>query len=533
MALVIRVLYSDFICLGTLPSTNAVVTTPLIEEQSPSKNPTISESIEVQPTNETSSHDSLNSTPSMPTENTEQPTTSKKHVGRESSSYWNVDAIDLEGVIKKIKVKVREVSNLPNGQHIIVDFDEVGMAIGEGQGVLARYCGILATDDNLFSINFERWSGKTGMPNTYFLECFKDILQTTEAIAQRYCKLTLGKKWVAHRQSLWNEFYDPTKTKDQIICNVPTGIDRTQWAHFVTYRLKPETMEICKKNRENRKKQVIPHTGGSKPISRRRHEMLFDSGQLPSRGMLYIETHKRKDGSFVNEVAKAIASVRPKHSRRVRCMGLGATPTNSFRNTRMRLSNLSIGSSSTTTSSTSTNQWEQKYMNLEGALKAYMIMKEGKIPDELATFFDPQPQLALLIVAVRFTCIVGSSSSSPFPSFVHDTHQRPKVSLPNEATKGRTASHANTTPPPFKRPSIAALQDAATASIAATDPAGHHAKLSLLFLAQGLLSFPYLKSRCYLLLGPPATMPITARAPPRVAAATGPTKFGPTPRLSP
>ncbi|WVZ09477.1 hypothetical protein V8G54_014007 [Vigna mungo] len=404
--------------LGTLPSTNAAVTTPLIEEQSPSTNPTMSESIEVQPTNETSSHDSWNSTQSMPTENTEQPTTSKKHVGRESSSYWNVDAIDLQGVMKKIKVKVREVSNLPHGQRIIVDFDEVGMAVGEGQGVLAGYCGILATDDNLFPINFERWSGKTGIPNTYFLECFKEILQTTEAIAQRYCKLTLGKKWAAHRQRLWNEFYDPTKTKDQIICNVPTGIDRTQWAHFVTYRLKPETMDICKKNRENRKKQVIPHTGGSKPISRRRHEMLLDSGKLPSRGMLYIETHKRKDGSFVNEAAKAIGEqievglsqsttdesqvsphdvvgrvLGPEHSGRVRCMGLGAAPTNSFRNTRMRLSDLSIGSSSTATSSASTNQWEQKYMNLEGALKAYMIMKEGKIPDELATFFDPQPQV--------------------------------------------------------------------------------------------------------------------------------------------
>ncbi|BAT97602.1 hypothetical protein VIGAN_09109900 [Vigna angularis var. angularis] len=60
----------------------------------------------------------------------------------------------------------------------------------------------------------------------------------------------------------------------------------------------------------------------------------------------------------------------------------------------MRLSDLSMGSSSTATSSASTNQWEQKYMNLEGALKAYMIMKEGKIPDELATFFDPQPQQA-------------------------------------------------------------------------------------------------------------------------------------------
>ncbi|KAL2340280.1 hypothetical protein Fmac_008220 [Flemingia macrophylla] len=133
--------------------------------------------------------------------------------------------------------------------------------------------------------------------------CFR----TGEASAQRYYKLTLGRKWAAHRQNLWNELYDPTKTKNEIISNVPTGIDRTQWAHFVTYRLKPETLDICIKNKDNRNKQVIPHTGGSKPISRRRHEMFLETGQLPSRGKLYIKTHKRKDGSFVNDAAKAIA----------------------------------------------------------------------------------------------------------------------------------------------------------------------------------------------------------------------------------
>ncbi|KAL2318034.1 hypothetical protein Fmac_031910 [Flemingia macrophylla] len=71
--------------------------------------------------------------------------------------------------------------------------------------------------------------------------------------------------------------------------------------------------EICKKNKDNRNKQVIPHTGGSKPISRRSHEMY-------------------------------------------------------------------------------TNLESQVQTTL-GALKAYMIMKEGKIPDELAVFFDPQPQV--------------------------------------------------------------------------------------------------------------------------------------------
>jgi len=29
-----------------------------------------------------------------------------------------------------------------------------------------------------------------------------------------------------------------------------------------------------------------------------------------------------------------------------------------------------------------------------GALKVYMIMKEGKIPEELTVFFDPQPQVS-------------------------------------------------------------------------------------------------------------------------------------------
>ncbi|XP_027912523.1 uncharacterized protein LOC114195941 [Vigna unguiculata] len=161
-------------------------------------------------------------------------------------------------------------------------------------------------------------------------------------------------------------------------------------------------------------------------MSRRRHEMFLETGQLPSRGKLYIDTPKRKDVSFVNDAAKAISEqievgltqstndeseVSPndvvgrvlgaEHSGRVRCMGLGVAPTNSFRNTRFQLSNLSIASSSAATSSTSSDQWQQKYTNLEsqiqttlGALKAYMIMKERKIPDELTAFFDPQSQVS-------------------------------------------------------------------------------------------------------------------------------------------
>jgi hypothetical protein len=64
---------------------------------------------------------------------------------------------------------------------------------------------------------------------------------TTEALAKRYCKLSIAKKWAAHRQSLWNTFYDPAKTHDEILSKIPDGVDQVQWSQFVNYRLNPET----------------------------------------------------------------------------------------------------------------------------------------------------------------------------------------------------------------------------------------------------------------------------------------------------
>ena len=164
---------------------------------------------------------------------------------------------------------------------------------------------------------------------------------------------------------------------------------------------------------------------------------------------MFIATHKRKDGSYVSDEAKTIGvSINyvcfhapyfhcdnfvinnfscyqeqievglpqstsdesevspndvvgrlfgPERSGRVRCMGMGAAPTNTFRNTRLRISDLSLSSSNVASSSSCSNQCKEKYTVLEyqlqgtlNALKAYMIMKEGKVPDELTTFFLPR-----------------------------------------------------------------------------------------------------------------------------------------------
>ncbi|XP_019257354.1 PREDICTED: uncharacterized protein LOC109235630 isoform X2 [Nicotiana attenuata] len=143
--------------------------------------------------------------------------------------------------------------------------------------------------------------------------------------------------------------------------NVPSGIPRDQWTSYVAYRFNEKIMEMSKRNAEIRKKQTVAHTGGSKPNSRRRAKMMAESGQNPGRAQLYLATHKKEDGSYVNEAAREIcekielvvsqsatdeSEVSPndvvgkvlgkEHSGRVRCLGLGAIPSKVFGQTRRR-----------------------------------------------------------------------------------------------------------------------------------------------------------------------------------------------------
>nr|XP_033514945.1 uncharacterized protein LOC117279504 [Nicotiana tomentosiformis] len=169
----------------------------------------------------------------------------------------------------------------------------------------------------------------------------------------------------------------------------------------------------------------MPHTGGSKANSRRRHELFLETGKTPSHGKIFIKTHKRRNGSFVNDAARTIGEqielnmtqcdtnecevsqndvigkmLGAEHSGRVRCMGMGAAPSNTFRNTKGRLSDPSASSSSYSASSATYNHLQQKLMRVESqlegtlnALKVYVMSKEGSVPEEFAGLFALQPQV--------------------------------------------------------------------------------------------------------------------------------------------
>lgn len=58
----------------------------------------------------------------------------------------------------------------------------------------------------------------------------------------RFVNLSIGKKWREFRRKLWEKYYDPTLSEDDIINNVPQGVDGDQWTSYVKYRLRPDTM---------------------------------------------------------------------------------------------------------------------------------------------------------------------------------------------------------------------------------------------------------------------------------------------------
>ncbi|OIT02983.1 PREDICTED: uncharacterized protein LOC109215015 [Nicotiana attenuata] len=105
-----------------------------------------------------------------PTQPSNPSAMSTRHPGRESTQYWKVEAIDSNNTTKHIKIKVNEVNNLPIGERIIVDFEIYDAAYG-------GYCGLLAIDGNFFPINFDRWSGPSGIPKKYKEDCFETMLK--------------------------------------------------------------------------------------------------------------------------------------------------------------------------------------------------------------------------------------------------------------------------------------------------------------------------------------------------------------------
>nr|XP_029144107.1 uncharacterized protein LOC114924302 [Arachis hypogaea] len=140
-----------------------------------------------------------------------------------------------------------------------------------------------------------------------------------------------------------------------------------------------------------------------------------ETGKEVNRVQMWDITHKKIDGSYVNEKAKEIAEkieaynsqqavesivnspldLGKEHPGRVRGLGMGVVPTVSFKNNTTRISQMNLGSSNDVgTSSTCGPNMQEELDTVKAQLQAlvsYIASKEGgKIPVELTEIFPTQ-----------------------------------------------------------------------------------------------------------------------------------------------
>ncbi|XP_072083819.1 uncharacterized protein [Arachis hypogaea] len=142
-------------------------------------------------------------------------------------------------------------------------------------------------------------------------------------------------------------------------------------------------------------------------------------GKEVSRVQMWDITHKKIDGSYVNEKAKEIAekievhsSQQPmestvnspldalgvvfgkEHPGRVRGLGMGAVPTIAFKNNTTRISQINLGSSNDADTSSTCGPNVQELDTVKAQLQvlvSYIASKKGgKIPIQLVRMFPTQ-----------------------------------------------------------------------------------------------------------------------------------------------
>ncbi|KAL2322003.1 hypothetical protein Fmac_026382 [Flemingia macrophylla] len=140
--------------------------------------------------------------------------------------------------------------------------------------------------------------------------------------------------------------------------------------------------DIANKNVANRAKLVIPHILGSKTLARKRDELETIHGREFSRAEIYQLSHKKPNGTFVNEEARELHEklqeemqhcseneaflrvCRTEHPGYMRGMGLGVSPSQI------------IGSSSGATSSSTSFESNERIKQMQAeiqSLKAQVI----------------------------------------------------------------------------------------------------------------------------------------------------------------
>ncbi|CAN1160114.1 hypothetical protein LINPERPRIM_LOCUS21888 [Linum perenne] len=272
---------------------------------------------------------------------------------------WTVEVIDEANNRRMKNMVVADAwANLRDGEKIVLSW-AAGIPSGHTVGFLGQFIGKVARSYKFLPVGYDEWRK---VPRNFKNQAWNELIAPKFYIEERdlpaarhYIFMDMGKKWREGRGELIHEKCDKKKNLEWNQVNPPDGIEVTDWVMFLAYRDRKKVKEMAVRNKAIRAKQGLLHHLGSKKINRLKSEMEEELQREVSRGEVWIRYRKRKNGEFANEecaqVGKNIEEIeasgdvpkhparndslglalnKDEHSGRVRCMGLGYTPSQVF-----------------------------------------------------------------------------------------------------------------------------------------------------------------------------------------------------------
>ncbi|KAF2315790.1 hypothetical protein GH714_040328 [Hevea brasiliensis] len=259
---------------------------------------------------------------------------------------------------KRGKTTMAAIWNMDENERIFLEVNEFGVPCSKEAAILGSFLGTIATNGIYAPLNITRWDKEEFKPfHAQILKLLeKKFAYPSET--EKFILKSVNKKWRDYKSDLKAKYYDPLKTKEQISEDVPKDVLPPQWTALVNEWFTEKNQKMSSINTANAKKQKNAHTTSRKSYARLMKEMEKTNGKAPDRLEFFEATHKRKDGTYVDdnirdlmEKARALIAERsersgtnlaqlheqifqelmgPEHNGRVRGMGLGPTPSSYF-----------------------------------------------------------------------------------------------------------------------------------------------------------------------------------------------------------
>lgn len=203
------------------------------------------------------------------------------------------------------KILPRHVWSLQPGVRFVVPFNALDQPIRKGGNVLVRFLGDVAKNGELCPIGEENWFkvDKSFKADIITLVREKFVLPAREEINKSVLQ-HVSTKWRIYRHRLKAQYKKPDKTQEQVASIVPKGVIPSQWVKLVEYWFSDRSQYLSAKGKEARATQVHSHTTGSKSFAMKRDEFEKVHGREPGPVEWFDQTHKRKDGTYVEKTSK-------------------------------------------------------------------------------------------------------------------------------------------------------------------------------------------------------------------------------------